>query len=74
VNNRSYQALVEFGAHFKLTDLPGTQLPHLDYCGLARAQGVAALRVERCEELDAALERAFAATQPMLVEVQVALP
>ena len=74
VNNRSYKALVEFGQHFKLTDLPGTQLPHLDFCGLARAQGVAALRVERCEELDAALERAFAATQPMLVEVQVALP
>jgi benzoylformate decarboxylase len=74
VNNGSYQALVEFGQHFKLTELPGTQLPHLDYCGLARAQGVAALRVERCEELDAALATAFAATQPMLVDVRVALP
>jgi benzoylformate decarboxylase len=72
VNNGSYQALVEFGAHFKLTELPGTQLPHLDYCALARAQGVAALRVERCEELDAALSSAFASTQPMLVEVRVA--
>src|ERR1700722_9794631 len=72
VNNGSYQALVEFGTHFKLTDLPGAQLPHLDYCALARAQGVAALRVERCEELDAALNSAFAATQPMLVEVRVA--
>jgi benzoylformate decarboxylase len=74
VNNGSYQALVEFGQHFKLTELPGTQLPHLDFCGLARAQGVAALRVERCEELDAALASAFAATQPMLVEVHVASP
>ncbi len=72
VNNGSYQALVEFGTHFKLTDLPGTQLPHLDYCALARAQGVAALRVERCAELDAALSSAFAATQPMLIEVRVA--
>ena len=71
VNNGSYQALVEFGAHFKLTELPGTQLPHLDFCALARAQGVAALRVERCEHLDAALASAFAATQPMLVEVRV---
>jgi benzoylformate decarboxylase len=72
VNNGSYQALVEFGAHFKLTELPGTQLPHLDYCALARAQGVAAIGVERCEELDAALSSAFGATQPMLVEVRVA--
>ncbi|HEX2791110.1 MAG TPA: benzoylformate decarboxylase [Steroidobacteraceae bacterium] len=74
VNNGSYQALVEFGQHFRLTELPGMQLPHLDFCGLARAQGVAALRVERCEELDAALASAFAATQPMLLDVRVALP
>jgi benzoylformate decarboxylase len=71
VNNRSYQALVEFGQHFKLSELPGTQLPHLDYCALAEAQGVAALRVERAEQLDAALTRAFTAAQPMLVEVRI---
>ena len=35
VNNRSYQALVEFGQHFKLSQLPGMQLPHLDFCALA---------------------------------------
>jgi benzoylformate decarboxylase len=74
VNNRSYQALVEFGRHFELSDLPGTQLPHLDYCGFARSQGVAAVRVERSAELDAALASAFAAQQPMLVEVCIALP
>jgi benzoylformate decarboxylase len=74
VNNHSYQALVEFGEHFNLTELPGTQLPHLDYCALARAQGIAALLVERCEQLDAALAAAFAATQPMLIEVRVVRP
>jgi benzoylformate decarboxylase len=73
VNNRSYQALVEFGQHFKLTELPGTQLPHLDYCALAEAQGVAALRVERYEQLDGALTRAFTAAQPMLIEVMIAM-
>jgi benzoylformate decarboxylase len=71
VNNRSYQALVEFGQHFKLSELPGTQLPHLNYCALAQSQGVAAQRVERSADLDAALERAFAATHPTLVEVCV---
>ena len=74
VNNRSYQALVEFGQHFQLTELPATQLLHLDFCGLARSQGVAAVRVERCEQLDAALASAFAAAHPMLVEVCVAMP
>jgi benzoylformate decarboxylase len=74
VNNRSYQALVEFGEHFHLSQLPGTQLPHLDYCGLALSQGVAAQRVERHEELDAALRAAFSAKQPMLIEVCVARP
>jgi benzoylformate decarboxylase len=74
VNNRSYQALVEFGQHFKLSQLPGTQLPHLDFCGLARGQGVAAVRVDTCAELDAALERAFAAHAPMLIDVNLAAP
>jgi benzoylformate decarboxylase len=74
VNNGSYHALVEFGRHFRLFELPGTELPHLDFCGLARSQGVAAIRVERCEQLDAALASAFAARHPMLVDVCVAAP
>jgi benzoylformate decarboxylase len=71
VNNHSYQALVEFGQHFKLSQLPGTLLPHLDFCGLARSQGVAAVRADTCAQLDAALEGAFAARAPMLVEVNL---
>ena len=74
VNNRSYQALVEFGKHFKLSELPGTQLPHLDFCGLASSQGVAAVHVDTCAELDAALERAFAARAPLLIDVNLAAP
>ena len=72
VNNRSYQALVEFGQHFQLSELPGTQLPHLNYCALAQSQGVlprsgwSAARIWMRR-----LERAFAATHPTLVEVCV---
>ena len=71
VNNRSYHALNEFGRRFALPDLPGTQLPHLDFRALAESQGVAGCRVERCEDLDAALATAFAASHPLLVEVMV---
>jgi benzoylformate decarboxylase len=71
VNNSSYRALEEFGRHFGIEALPGVSLPHLDFCALAAAQGVTGIRVERCEELDAALSEIFAATVPMLLEVKV---
>jgi benzoylformate decarboxylase len=71
VNNGGYRALDEFAPHFGLARLPGTRLPHLDFCALASAQGVEGVRVTRCAELDAALRMAFVATGPMLVEVCV---
>jgi benzoylformate decarboxylase len=71
VRNGRYQALNEFGRHFALASLPGLELPHLDFCALARGHGVASRRVTRCAELDEALQTAFAATEPTLVEVTV---
>jgi benzoylformate decarboxylase len=71
VNNSSYRALEEFGRHFELSALPGVRLPHLDFCALAQSQGVQGIRVERCEDLDAALNRIFLAEVPMLLEVRV---
>jgi len=71
VNNGSYRALNEFAPHFKLSALPGTMLPHLDFCALAEAQGVEAARVRTCAELDPALCTAFVSPRPMLVEVCV---
>jgi thiamine pyrophosphate-dependent acetolactate synthase large subunit-like protein len=45
--------------------------PHLDFCALAEGQGVKSLRVDRCEDLDAALREIFIALEPMLLEVLV---
>lgn len=72
IKNGAYEALNEFRHHFNLRELPGTQLPQLDFCGLAESQGVRALRVSRPEELDEALTRAFSAKEPTLVEVGIA--
>jgi benzoylformate decarboxylase len=69
VNNGGYRALDEFAAHFGLAAVPGTQLPHLDFCALARAQGVEGVRVSHVAELDQALRKAFAAEKPLLLEV-----
>jgi len=71
IKNGRYEALQDFGRHFGLDRLPGTELPQLDFCGLAQSQGVSAIHVERTNELDAALASAFRSPTPMLVEVVV---
>jgi benzoylformate decarboxylase len=72
VNNRRYEALVEFGRHFGLPQVVGTDLPEINFCDLARGQGCRAIRVERVTELDEALTAGFSALQPLLIEVMVA--
>jgi benzoylformate decarboxylase len=71
VNNRRYEALHEFARHFKLPKLQGTRLPALDFVGLALAQGIAAVRVTRAQELGGVLVDAFKFTRSMLIEVVV---
>jgi benzoylformate decarboxylase len=72
INNRRYEALVNFGRHFGLQRTVGTSLPDIDFCALAQGQGVSAIAVDRCEALDDALRSAFAnVSEPTLVEVAV---
>ncbi len=72
INNRSYYGLVEFGRHFKLPKVPGTELPHLDFCALARGHGVQAQQVASASELDGALASAFSNPKPVLLEICLA--
>ena len=71
VNNRRYEALLQFGRHFGLARTVGTSLADIDFCGLAVSQGCKALRVERADALDGALRTALAAVEPTLLEVVV---
>jgi len=71
VKNGGYEALREFGQHFGLAQLPGIAVPQIDFCGLARSQGVHAVSVTDVERLDDALLAAFRSGGPMLVEVEV---
>jgi benzoylformate decarboxylase len=71
VNNRRYEALHQFAGHFNLPTLQGTRLPALDFCGLAQAQGIAATRVTRAQELGGVLADAFRFTRSILIEVVV---
>ena len=73
IRNGRYEALLEFGHHFGLQRTVGTSLPDLDFCALARGQGVkASCSVSRHDALDEALRAAFdTVAQPTLVEVVV---
>jgi benzoylformate decarboxylase len=72
INNRRYEALHEFGRRFGLQRTVGTSLPDIDFCALAKGQGVNAIAVASTDTLDAALRIAFSAlTEPTLVEVAV---
>ena len=71
VNNRRYEALIQFGQHFGLDSHIGTALPNIDFGAIARGQGCQAIRVDRAEELDDALRAAFNAVQPTLVDIIV---
>lgn len=75
LKNRRYAALHEFARIFGYRPgepVPGTDLPDLDFVGLAAAQGVRGLRVARADQLRPALAQALQSTEPMLIEVEVA--
>ncbi|MHC8314539.1 ubiquinone-dependent pyruvate dehydrogenase [Pseudomonas sp. LB3P31] len=50
----------------------GTDLHNPDFAAMANAMGVLGIRVEACEDLDAALRRALAHDGPVLVDVVTA--
>jgi benzoylformate decarboxylase len=75
LRNRRYAVLREFAPAFGFgphDQLPGTELPGLDFVALARAQGCDALRAGNAEELRPALASALQAKRPLLIEVEVA--
>jgi benzoylformate decarboxylase len=72
VNNGGYAALSEFSSHFNIKQLVGTKLPGIDFVGLARSLGCAAVRVERPQDLAPGLSAALQSPVPYLVDVAVA--
>jgi len=71
VNNSRYQALHHFSQRFGIDRPVGTDLPGIDFVGIAKAQGCDGVRVTRAAELVPALKSALAAVVPTLVEVVV---
>ncbi len=79
LSNRSY-AILNIELHRVGADAGGPRArrlldlsdPELEFCDLARGMGVPACKVENAEELSSALEAAYAAPGPNLIEVPLA--
>lgn len=69
--NRRYEALEQFGSHFGLNKVEGTDLSGIDFCAIAAGHGVASRQAETPTELDAALRWSFGEAGPTLVEIIV---
>jgi benzoylformate decarboxylase len=69
LRNDEYGVLKWFAGVLKATDLPGMDLPGIDYCSIAQGYGVRAVRIATRDEFAAALRRSVVSGTPSLIEV-----
>lgn len=71
VNNAGYGAMRSFSQVMQVRNVPGLELPGIDFVAIARGLGASAERVERAADLVAALRRGLDHQGTHLVEVIV---
>ncbi|WP_410051339.1 benzoylformate decarboxylase [Bradyrhizobium sp. SZCCHNR1051] len=71
INNSGYGAMRSFSQVMQVRNVPGLELPGLDFVKLAEGMGCDAVRVSHAAELASALTRALAHAGTSLVEVMV---
>jgi benzoylformate decarboxylase len=71
VRNGVYQALKDYGDFLGTKELPGMNLPGIDFASLAVGYGLPGRRVTTAEDMADALKAAIDAEKPSLLEVEV---
>jgi len=71
LNNAGYGAVKSLGARMGIARMPGSDVAGVDFVEIARGFGCLASRVERATDLAPALQQAYAAAVPWLVDVQM---
>ncbi|UVJ46284.1 benzoylformate decarboxylase [Pseudomonas sp. LS1212] len=74
MKNGTYGALRWFAGVLGVEDVPGLDVPGIDFCALATGYGMRALRAESQGELVDALREALALDEPVLIEVLTLAP
>jgi benzoylformate decarboxylase len=71
INNQGYGAMRSFSHVMQVRDVPGLDLPGIDFVRIAEGMGCHAMRVTTSSELATALKRGLAHKGASLVEVMV---
>src|SRR5215813_3242256 len=71
INNSGYGAMRSFSQVMQVRNVPGLDLPGIDFVKIAEGMGCDAVRVGKSSELAGALQRALAHKGVSLVEVMV---
>jgi benzoylformate decarboxylase len=71
INNAGYGAMRSFSQVMQVRNVPGLELPGIDFVKIAEGMGCDAVRVTKSSELAAALKRGLAHDGASLVEVMV---
>ena len=71
INNEGYGAMRSFSQVMQVRNVPGLQLPGIDFVQIAQGMGCDAVRVTRSSELGPALKRSLAHDGASLIEVMV---
>jgi benzoylformate decarboxylase len=71
INNEGYGAMRSFSQVMQVRNVPGLELPGIDFVQIAQGMGCDAVRVTRSSELGPALKRSLAHDGASLIEVMV---
>ncbi|MDF3887971.1 benzoylformate decarboxylase [Cupriavidus basilensis] len=70
MKNGTYGALRWFAGVLEAENVPGLDVPGLDFCALASGYGVDALQADSSQALVVALRKALSSDRPVLIEVE----
>src|SRR6266566_2242080 len=71
INNAGYGAMRSFSQVMQVRNVPGLELPDIDFVKIAEGMGCDAVRVSKASELGAALKRGLTHQGASLIEVMV---
>jgi len=71
INNAGYGAMRSFSQVMQVRNVPGLDLPNIDFVKIAEGLGCDAVRVSRSSDLSAALKRGLVHDGVSLIEVMV---
>ncbi|CAG8863221.1 Benzoylformate decarboxylase [Pseudomonas fluorescens] len=74
MNNGTYGALRWFAGVLEAENVPGLDVPGIDFCSLAKGYGMHALKAASAVDLRASLAEALALNAPVLIEVSTTGP